>query len=1059
MDLTSGFYNMPLHEEDRKYSAFTTPMGLYEYNRLPQGLCNSPASFMRMMTCIFGDQNFLSLLCYLDDLLVFAPSEELALERLGMVFSRLRQHNLKLAPKKCWLLRRSVKFLGHIINESGVSTDPAKVEAVSNMTIADLMEPDGITPSQSRVRSFLGMVNYYQHFVPNYSALARPLFDLLSGRKQKRKGRARVGRAMQSRKLTPTDWTHDHQQSFEDLKAALVSSVVLAHPDFARPFVLSTDASLDGLGAVLSQVQEGDFVARPVAFASKSLSRAQRKYPAHRLEFLALKWSVCDKFSHWLKGHAFTVWTDNNPLTHIMTKPRLDACEQRWVAKLASYEFDIKYVPGSKNIVADALSRRPFVKLAVGERLLCCPYSDLVGEALPISVGSVQEAFRQSNSSRHLFDGQVEEEPNVSVHAKNQSLTKEEVSAIFETHTLWESGARTRTVDILQQFPQLLLPETDAQPVFSEGELREGQMSDPVLSRVLYFVERGRRPSRREKSSECAMVIRYLKHWDKLTMCNGVLYRVSRDQVSKKKRYQFVVPDALKPEVLQGTHDNAGHQGQFRSLSLARQRFFWPHIDRDVKDYVRQCQRCVVGKAADPEGRAPLESIKTSAPLEIVCIDFWTAEDSNKKPVDVLVVTDHFTRMAQAFPCRDQSAKEVAKQLWDKYFCIYGFPERVHSDQGASFESQLVAELLRVAGVKKSRMTPYHPMGNGSVERFNRTLGNMIRALLPDAKHDWPRRLQTLTFMYNCTVHETTGYAPFYLMFGRVPRLPVDVLFKNILKDPEISCYDSYVVSLTKDLQEAMAIAQGHVDKEQRRQAELYNRRVKGNLIATGDRVLVSNRRERGKRKTADRWESTIYTVIGVNPATHTYVIKNPMTGQERVVHRNLLMLVNFLPVDVDSHADRTFQSSSEAGSGDVMDATGLLSFSESGDSVNRTRQWVDNLSAACSDSCEGAEPSSRVMSMADEPESVSDLHHQAGSVTSERGCLLAPSTITQGGNRQLAPSNQSGPDDVQPVRSRFGRIVKPVNRLLHVMSTQEVVNDASQIIGKVSKSIRQAFQ
>lgn len=131
----------------------------------------------------------------------------------------------------------------------------------------------------------------------------------------------------------------------------------------------------------------------------------------------------------------------------------------------------------------------------------------------------------------------------------------------------------------------------------------------------------------------------------------------------------------------------------------------------------------------------------------------------------------------------------------------------------------------------------------------------MIRALPPDAKHDWPRRLQTLTFMYNCTVHETTGYAPFYLMFGRVPRLPVDVLFKNILKDPEIGCYDSYVVSLTKDLQEAMAIAQGHVDKEQRRQAELYNRRVKGNLIATGDRVLVSNRRERGKRKTADRWE------------------------------------------------------------------------------------------------------------------------------------------------------------------------------------------------------------
>lgn len=297
MDLTSGFYNMPLHEEDHKYSAFTTPMGLYEYNRLSQGLCNSPVSFMRMMTSIFGDQNFLSLLCYLDDLLVFAPTEELTLERLELLFSHLRLHNLKLALKKCWLLRRSVKFLGYIIDESGVSTDLAKVEAVSKMTTADLMDPDGVTPSQPRVRSFLGMVNYYQHFVPNYSTVARPLFDLMAGQKQKQKGRPRTKHTAQFRKLTPADWTPDHQQAFEDLKAALVSSVVLAHPDFTHPFVLSTNASLDGLGAVLSQVQEGDYVTRLVAFASKSLSQAQ-KYPAHRLEFLALKWSICDQLSH-----------------------------------------------------------------------------------------------------------------------------------------------------------------------------------------------------------------------------------------------------------------------------------------------------------------------------------------------------------------------------------------------------------------------------------------------------------------------------------------------------------------------------------------------------------------------------------------------------------------------------------------------------------------------------------------------------------------------------------------------------------------------------------------
>lgn len=176
MDLTFGFYNMPLHEDDRK--------GLYEYNRLPQGLCNSPGSFMHMMTSIFGDQNFLSLLYYLDELIVFGPDKTTALTRLELVFSRLRTHNLKLAPKKCNFLTKSVQFLGHVIDESGVSTDPSKVESMSKMTSLDLMEADGVIPSQRRIRSFLGMVNYYQHFVPNYSTVAKPLFDLLKGQKK-----------------------------------------------------------------------------------------------------------------------------------------------------------------------------------------------------------------------------------------------------------------------------------------------------------------------------------------------------------------------------------------------------------------------------------------------------------------------------------------------------------------------------------------------------------------------------------------------------------------------------------------------------------------------------------------------------------------------------------------------------------------------------------------------------------------------------------------------------------------------------------------------------------
>lgn len=1112
MDLTSGFYNMPLHEEDRKYSAFTTPMGLFEYNRLPQGLCNSPGSFMRMMTSIFGDQNYLSLLCYLDDLLVFAPDEETALLRLEMVFERLRSHNLKLAPKKCFFLRRSVKFLGHIVDENGVSTDNSKVENITKMSSADLMETDGVTPSQKKIRSFLGMINYYQHFVAGYSAIAKPLFDLLKG--EKRKGKQ--SKSMQPRrKLSASDWRPEQEKAFEDLKASLVNSVVLAHPDFDRPFMLSVDASLDGIGAVLSQIQEGEARARPIAFASKSLSQSQKNYPAHRLEFLALKWSVCDKFSHWLKGHKFTVWTDNNPLTHILTKPKLDCCEQRWVAKLASYDFDIRYVPGPKNVVADALSRVPFVSECVSHRLLTEPYAGLLANAKDMSSTSVQNVFRSSGGRTRPTSVSNNAQATYSTSpVLTQSVAMEDVSAVLHSHIEWDVGSRARAVELLHCLPQFIPPGQDALPAHSEKELRDKQLEDITLSRVLHFVERHRRPSRRERFKESASVLKYLKHWDRLAVSNGVLYRTSRDLKTKVKRFQYVVPDSLKTEVLLGVHNDAGHQGQDRSLNLARQRFFWLNLDRDVRDHVRHCQRCVVSKTAEPEGRAPLESITSTRPLELVCIDFWSAEDSSNRSVDVLVVTDHFTRMAQAFPCRDQTARQVARVLWDRYFCVFGFPERIHSDQGANFESQLIGELLRVSGVRKSHTTPYHPMGNGSAERFNRTLGGMIRALSPGEKADWPRRLQTLAFMYNCTSHETTGYAPFYLMFGRIPRLPVDVLFRSVLHDPAVTSFDRYIATLTTDLKEAMAIAQDQAVKEQQRHAHLYNRKVKGPSIEIGDRVLLANKKERGKKKLADRWESTVYTVVDVNRQTHTYKIRDAVTGRERVVHRNLLMLANFLPVgephellDLSSPMSVTGTSVSEIGEieGDEMtlleggsfsgassslttghdrhshvsmdEGQGPLIGPELVDSETKTIAWITQLSA----------PSDFEADVSDLTNVTSDVHE--ASVASEvhtanwlKSCdsvrLTAVNTPISPGHSDsvletLTPTDRTvdspRTDDqvssthfnhngAQPqVRSRFGRLIKPVNRLIQKMSRQDVLQDKFDVKA-TCKAMFQAF-
>ena len=428
----------------------------------------------------------------------------------------------------------------------------------------------------------------------------------------------------------------------------------------------------------------------------------------------------------------------------------------------------------------------------------------------------------------------------------------------------------------------------------------------------MYFVQRHKRPTKREITVETRSVIKLLKHWSTLAIQSGMLYKIRKDPQVNKKIFQFIVPDSLKQKVLQGLHDSGGHQGQHRTLSLVRQRFFWSGMERDVVNFVQSGQRSgqvssPVGKTPEPHSRAPLKNIVSSEPMELVCIDFWTAEQGNKS-VDVLVVTDHFSKMAHAFLCKNQTAKQVARRLWNDFFLIYGFPRRIHSDQGANFESKLIRELLEMAGVQKSHTTPYHPMGNGVTERFNRTLGNMIRSLPLQYKAKWPQMLQQLTFCYNCTEHETTGFAPFYLVFGRIPRLPVDVMFQHALTSDTVVSHSDFVSRLRKDLHEAAQIVQRNSLKEQTRHAKLYNRKVKGSLLVVGDRVLIANRGVPGKRKIADKWESTPYEVISVRPELNVCRVKDCLTGRERVVHRNLLLSVSFLPCErgVDSGSEHS---------------------------------------------------------------------------------------------------------------------------------------------------------
>ncbi|KAL7870478.1 hypothetical protein SRHO_G00079750 [Serrasalmus rhombeus] len=342
LDLASGYNQVPVAEEDRAKTAFCTPFGLFEWNRMPFGLCNAPGTFQRLMERLFGDQQCQSLLLYLDDIVIFSSTVTQHLERLDLVLGRLQHEGLKAKLEKCFFFQREVSYLGHVISDQGVATDPSKIQAVAGWR----------TPSTvSELRSFLGFSSYYRRFVEGFAKLAAPLHKLVAEMVG-----AKAGKRSEHR--FSSHWSDQCQSSFDELKRRLTTAPVLAYADFKLPFILEVDASHSGLGAVLSQEQGGKV--RPIAYASRGLRPTERNmsnYSSMKLEFLALKWAMTEKFREYLLGHHCVVYTDNNPLSHL-SSAKLGALEQRWAAQLASFDFEIKYRAGRHNRNADALSRQ-----------------------------------------------------------------------------------------------------------------------------------------------------------------------------------------------------------------------------------------------------------------------------------------------------------------------------------------------------------------------------------------------------------------------------------------------------------------------------------------------------------------------------------------------------------------------------------------------------------------------------------------------------------------------------------------------------------------------------
>ena len=339
-DMNSGFWQVPMDEESKQYTAFTLgSMGLYECESMPFGLCNALPTFQRLMQNCLGELNLTYCLIYLDDVIVFSDMPDEHLQRMRVIFNRLWEHSLKLKPSKCEVFKSEINYLAHHVSQKGVLPLKKNLESIAQCPSMDMY---------TKVKSFVGLVDHYRCFIKGFAKIAAPLYDLTSGDNK-------------DKKSEHVDLSPEAHEAFDLLKAACLQAPILSFPDFNKPFLLETDASGRGLGDVLSQKQADGWY-HLMAYASCVMNKTEQRYHSNKQEFLALKWAVTEQFHEYLSPYRrnrneFVVCTDNNPLTYIFSSANLDAAGQRWVAHLTSYNFSLEYQKGKDNTVADVLSQ------------------------------------------------------------------------------------------------------------------------------------------------------------------------------------------------------------------------------------------------------------------------------------------------------------------------------------------------------------------------------------------------------------------------------------------------------------------------------------------------------------------------------------------------------------------------------------------------------------------------------------------------------------------------------------------------------------------------------
>ncbi|KAJ9531304.1 hypothetical protein QJQ45_006755 [Haematococcus lacustris] len=770
LDLQSGYHQIRITEADRPKTAFLTPMGQFQFKVLCFGLTNAPATFQRVMNNVFRPLINKSVLVYIDDILVMSNTAEEHVRHLKEVLELMRQHKLYAKRSKCEFNKTELAFLGHIVGEHGIAVDPTKVKVVREWHVPRNLKD---------LQAFLGLANYFRRFIPNFSAIAAPLTDLTSKTAAAQFDWQKFGGA--------------HLKAFNGLKDALCSAPVLALPDFTKPFVVCTDASLVGTGAVL--LQDG----RPIAYTSKKLSPPKTRYSTGDQELLAIIRAVRE-WRCYLDGAVdVTIQTDHNPLIYLQTQANLSRRQTRWMEELSRYKYEIRYHPGADN-VADPISRNPALSMPATES---CPVLLLV----PGREGAVLAATTRRTAAELR-----------KVAEKEQAVARERA---------YEAGKLTPPADMAAGTPRGLQPgggETLRQDT-EQQEASDG--SDPTT--LLQAVKQAYGADKR--FDEAAFT-------SKLHRLEG-LWLTERGQV--------VVPndEKLRRRVIHTMHDakSAGHLGMTKTLEQVTRYFDWHGVSEAVKHYVRTCHSCQLNKSSAQKPAGKLQPLPIPLrPWGSVSLDLIVKLPASgpAKHDSILVIVDRLTKMVHlARTWERMTAVQYAKLFVDNVFRLHGWPDSIVSDRGPNLNNnRFFVELAALLQVDLDLSSAYHPQTDGQTERMNRVIEEMLRHYIRPDQKDWAEHLPLVEFAINNAKQESTRCTPFYLNYGYHPRVA------ELLDLPQrVPQAHEFVANARQAVEQARQC----LARAQKRMKAYQDTKRRDAVFEPGDMVLLSTQNMRGR--------------------------------------------------------------------------------------------------------------------------------------------------------------------------------------------------------------------